>query len=182
VRERLAALEDERRSLQNELVSLERRVPLSGRDTITPAVTAASRAPEKIALFRRLFVGRDDVFPLRWHNPRTAKSGYAPACSNEWKPGVCRKPQVKCGECPNQAFIALSDAIVRRHLGGSNESSSDGDFVAGVYPLLPDSTCRFLAVDFDGDDWSSDTTRASAWFVPPHGDDGAASRNWIRVV
>ena len=30
VRERLAALEDERRSLQNELVSLERRVPLSG--------------------------------------------------------------------------------------------------------------------------------------------------------
>jgi hypothetical protein len=168
LRDRLAALEDERRSLQNELVSLERRVPLSGSDTITPAVTAASRAPEEIALFRRLFVGRDDMFPLRWHNPRTAESGYAPACSNERKPGVCRKPP--------------SDAIVRRHLGGSNEKSSDGDFAAGVYPLLPDSTCRFLAVDFDGDDWSSDATRASAWFVPPHGDDGAASRNWIRVV
>ncbi|HTE47619.1 MAG TPA: DEAD/DEAH box helicase family protein [Gemmatimonadaceae bacterium] len=158
VRERLAALEDERRSLQNELVSLERRVPLSTRDALTPAVTSASRAPEKIALFRRLFVGRDDVFPLRWHNPRTDKSGYAPACSNEWKPGICRKPQVKCGECTNQAFISLSDTVVRRHLGGSNEKASDGDFVAGVYPLLPDSTCRFLAVDFDGDDWSSDAT------------------------
>jgi AraC-like DNA-binding protein len=71
---------------------------------------------------------------------------------------VCRKPQVKCGECPNQAFISLSDTIIRRHLGGSNGKSSDGDFVAGVYPLLPDRTCRFLAVDFDGDDWSSDAS------------------------
>ncbi len=53
---------------------------------------------------------------------------------------------------------ARGRAIIRRHLGGSNEKSSNGDFVAGVYPLLPDSTCRFLAVDFDGDDWSSDAT------------------------
>jgi hypothetical protein len=110
VRERLAALEDERRSLQNELVSLERRGPATARrEAVQPAVTAASPSSQKIALFRRSFVGRDDVFPLRWHNLKTGKSGYAPACSTEWKPGVCRKPQVKCGECPNQAFISLSD-------------------------------------------------------------------------
>ena len=42
--------------------------------------------------------------------------------------------------------------------GNCNENSSDGDFVAGVYPLFQDSTCRFLAIDFDGDDWSSDAT------------------------
>src|SRR5438034_5653668 len=143
VRERLATLADERRSLQSELVSLERRVPLAmGREAVQPPVTASSPPSQKIALFRRLFTGREDVFPLRWHSLKTSKSGYAPACANEWKPGVCRKPQVKCGECPNQAFIALSDAIVRRHLRRSNEKSSDGDFVAGVYPLLPDSTCR----------------------------------------
>ena|ERR1019366_6872713 len=48
-------------------------------------------------------------FPVRWENRNTGKSGYAPACANEWVRGVCGKPQVKCGECPNQAFIALSD-------------------------------------------------------------------------
>jgi hypothetical protein len=157
VRERLAALEDERRSLQNELVALERALPpVVRRDGLPPAVSASSPPSEKIALFRRLFVGHDDVFPLRWHNLKTGKSGYAPACSNEWKSGVCRKPQVKCGECPNQAFIPLSDTIVRRHLGGVSERSADGDFVAGVYPLLPDNSCHFLAADFDGDDWAAD--------------------------
>jgi hypothetical protein len=35
-----------------------------------------------------------------WENRKTAKSGYAPACANEWVRGICGKPQVKCGECP----------------------------------------------------------------------------------
>ncbi len=148
VRERLAALENERRTLQNELVSLERRPPLTtDRGASPPAVTASSPPNEKIALFRRLFVGRKDVFPLRWHNLKTGKSGYAPVCSNEWKPGICRKPQVKCGDCPTQAFIAVSDAVIRRHLGGSNEKPSDGDFV--VWPIRQRSrTARYYFIRF----------------------------------
>ncbi len=35
--------------------------------------------------------------------------GYAPACANEWVSGVCEKPRVKCGECPNQAFLPVED-------------------------------------------------------------------------
>ncbi len=31
-----------------------------------------------------------------------------------------------------------------------------GDFVVGVYPLLFDDTCHFLAVDFDEESWASD--------------------------
>ena len=46
---------------------------------------------EKVALFRRLFQGRDDVYPIRWEN-KAGKSGYAPACANEWRPGICEKP------------------------------------------------------------------------------------------
>ena len=55
---------------------------------------------EKIALFRSLFRGRPDVFPTHWRNPRKQKSGYSPACSNEWVAGMCEKPRVKCGDCP----------------------------------------------------------------------------------
>jgi hypothetical protein len=64
---------------------------------------------------------------------------------------------VKCGECPNQAFIALSDNVIASHLRGADPSRSSGaEFVAGVYPVRVDEMCWFLAVDFDGDDWSID--------------------------
>jgi len=75
---------------------------------------AASSTAEKIALFRRLFAGRADVFPVRWENRKTAKSGYAPACVNEWVKGICGKPKVKCGGCPHQAFIPVTYWLMHR--------------------------------------------------------------------
>jgi hypothetical protein len=120
-------------------------------------VTTVSSGAEKIALFRRLFIGRSDVFPVRWESQKTAKSGYAPACANEWVRGICGKPRVKCGECPHQAFIPVTDEIIEKHLrGGDTSHTSGGDFVADVYPLLPDETCWFLAADFDEENWASD--------------------------
>jgi hypothetical protein len=95
---------------------------------------------------------------MDWENLKTGKSGYAPACHNEWKPGICHKPRVKCSECRHQAFVPLSDDVVRRHLGGRVSNSTPADFVVGVYPLLPDNTCRLLAVDFDGEQWRADAT------------------------
>jgi len=59
---------------------------------------------DKVALFLRLFRGLDNVYPKLWQNHKTGKKGYSPACANEWVRGVCEKPRVKCGECPNQAF------------------------------------------------------------------------------
>jgi superfamily II DNA or RNA helicase len=102
----------------------------------------------KVALFRRLFYGRTDVYPIRWESKATGKSGYAPACANEWRKGVCEKPRIKCGDCGNQLFIPLSDAIMYDHLAGEH--------TVGVYPLLTDDTCHFLAVDFDEADWRED--------------------------
>ncbi len=95
------------------------------------------------------------MFPRRWENIKTGKAGYAPVCRNEWVRGVCGKPKVKCGECPNQAFVSVSDEILRWHLTGSSRDAS-ADFIAGVYPMLPDDTCWFLAADFDKKSWAED--------------------------
>ena len=103
---------------------------------------------EKVALFRRLFRGRTDVYPIRWEGKTAGKSGYAPACANEWRAGVCEKPRIKCGDCGNRSLIALSDAVIYAHLAGEH--------TVGVYPLLEDDTCYFLAVDFDEADWRDD--------------------------
>jgi hypothetical protein len=103
---------------------------------------------EKVTLFKRLFRGRADVFPIRWESKTSGKSGYAPACANEWRAGVCEKPRIKCGDCGNRLLIPLSDAVIYDHLAGEH--------TVGVYPLLEDDTCYFLAVDFDEADWRDD--------------------------
>ena len=111
-------------------------------------MTSRSPAGEKIALFRSLFRGREDVFPKRWENSRTGKTGYALACGNEWKPRLCGKPRVKCGACPNQAFLPVTDEVITGHLRGRH--------TIGVYPMLADGTCWFLAADFDKETWRQD--------------------------
>ena len=146
-------------ALARELETLEQRL-ISDRQaaerTAFPdaPVTNSSSSAEKIGSFRRLFAGRPDVFPVRWENRKAGRSGYSPACSNEWVKGICGKPKVKCGECPHQAFIPPSEEIIEKHLRGGNARS--GDFVAGVYPLLQDETCWFLAADFDKKSWADD--------------------------
>jgi superfamily II DNA or RNA helicase len=115
--------------------------------TAEPEPSKLSTA-EKVALFRRLFRGRTDVYPVRWESKTTGKSGYAPACANEWRAGICEKPRLKCAECANRSLIPLSDEVIYGHLAGEH--------TVGVYPLLTDDTCHFLAVDFDEDQWKDD--------------------------
>lgn len=62
-------------------------------------VHGRSSAAAKIALFRALFRGRDDVYPRRFESRKTGKAGYQPACGHEWFPGLCEKPRVKCSSC-----------------------------------------------------------------------------------
>jgi hypothetical protein len=162
IRRRLVELAQERKALEARLEQLLEpgAAPASVSAPGRGNVTAVSPAATKVALFRDLFGGRTDVFAVRWENPKAERTGYAPACANEWVAGVCGKPRVKCGECPNQAFVPVSDRIVEGHLRGKDRvrprSGGARDFVAGVYPLLPDETCRFLAADFDGEDWARD--------------------------
>jgi len=119
-----------------------------------PAPSVRESAPsrfstqEKVALFRGLFRGRIDVYSIRWESKTTGKSGYAPACANEWRPGICEKPRIKCGDCGNRLLIPLTDAVIYAHLAG--------DHTVGIYPLLEDDTCYFLAFDFDEAEWQED--------------------------
>jgi hypothetical protein len=168
IRQRLVEIDRERANLSERLAELTASrtpapvevSPLAAEVSKGPApVTSNSTPAEKIALFRRLFGGRTDVFPARWENPKSGKSGYAPACANEWVRGVCGKPQVKCGECPNQKFIPVTPDVIECHLRGEDRvrpNGRGGPFVVGAYPLLFDDTCGFLAVDFDGDAWTED--------------------------
>ena len=102
----------------------------------------------KVALFMRLFRGRTDVYPMRWESKKTGKSGYSPVCLNEWRVGVCDKPRVKCADCSSRLLRPLTEVIIYEHLAGKH--------TIGVYPILTDDTCHFLAVDFDEADWRED--------------------------
>lgn len=108
----------------------------------------------KIALFRSLFRGRDDVYPRRFESRKTGKSGYSPACANEWVRDLCDKRSVKCAECPNRRFLPVTDDVIRWHLSGQDDGGND--FVMGIYPMLQDETCFFLAADFDKESWQED--------------------------
>ncbi len=159
LRARLAALDSERAALEARLEQLAQpsRVTESTAVYVAGPVTDASTPAEKLALFSNLFAGRRDVFPIRWENAKSGRSGYSPACTNEWVKGVCNKPSVRCGECGNQAFLPVSRDILAKHLRGREGAKSQGaTFVVGVYALLSDDSCWFLAADFDNEQWAAD--------------------------
>jgi len=123
-------------------------------EKISGLVNHRSSVEDKIALFRSLFRGRDDVYPRRFESRRTGKSGYQPACANEWVRGLCEKPKIKCIECPQRRFLPVTDEAIRWHLSGQDDDGCD--FVMGVYPMLLDESCYFLAIDFDKAQWRED--------------------------
>ena len=112
-----------------------------------PQTASPLATDEKVALFGRLFRGRTDVYPVRWES-KAGKSGYSPACANEWRAGICEKPRIKCADCNHRQLIPLTDQTLYDHLAGRH--------TVGVYPLLADDNCHFLAVDFDESDWQAD--------------------------
>ncbi len=112
-------------------------------------IDGSFEASAKIRLFMSLFRGRDDVYARRWEN-REGRSGYAPVCLNEWKSGICGKPGAKCSACRHKSYAAPDEKVIENHLRGN--------IVVGMYPLLHDETCHFLAIDLDGQGWQKDVS------------------------
>lgn len=148
---RLIRLDADRQTLLDNLHDL--RQQLSAIDAASSPVqeTSTLSSTAKITLFRSLFKGREDVYPKLWISKNGDRKGYMPACANDGNYSLCGKrkfPRVKCGDCNHQAYLPVSDEVIRDHLQGKQ--------TIGVYPLLPDDTCRFLAVDFDKTTWQED--------------------------
>lgn len=152
--------QDELRQLREENTRLKDLMTRHGITWEEPTAPAPLSAPtesapppthfttdDKIVLFRSLFRGREDVYPQRWKSAK-GTSGYSPACANEWKPSVCHKPRVKCGDCNQRQLLPVTGQVIYDHLAGKQ--------TIGVYPLLGEDSCYFLAADFDEADWRED--------------------------
>ena len=111
------------------------------------AITKEQKIQERMQIYRNLFKGRTDLYAVRWE-AKSGKSGYMPACENEWHPTLCQKPAIKCANCQNRKLLPLTDQVIYDHLSGKH--------TIGLYPLLQDETSWFLAVDFDKKNWSRD--------------------------
>ncbi|MGB0281736.1 MAG: TOTE conflict system archaeo-eukaryotic primase domain-containing protein [Neptuniibacter sp.] len=167
---RLAELEQEKKQL------------LALREQLQQPPSNTSDSPlyspeQKIAIFRGLFRGRTDIFANRWQN-KQGRSGYSVACNNEWVQGICHKPRIKCQDCNHRQFTELNDQIIYRHLAGQQ--------VVGLYPLMHDNTCYFLAADFDKGQWQEEVkamSKACRKFAIPHAIEISRSGNgahlWI---
>ena len=105
------------------------------------AVNAKSSPEEKVKLFRSLFRGREDVYAVRWEG-RNGKVGYTPAYRRDWGTSFRKIPNNE------KEYFPLTDQVIHDHLTGKQ--------TVGVYPLLTDETCWFLAADFDKASWQED--------------------------
>lgn len=163
LRQEINLLDDKKAQLSQKLRELEQLVmgsaPIPCKKNVGhPSVTGTSHYSEKIRLFQTLFNGRNDVYPRRFESKNNGRSGYQPACHNEWVPEICNKPKIKCANCENRNFLPVTDEVIRNHLLGYNPcDSSRRDFTIGVYPLRLDETCNFLTVDFDKKTWQKDS-------------------------
>ena len=149
--------EDLRRRLGMHTAAVESGPAIAGSPMparLAGALTNDSPPAAKVALFRALFRGRDDVFAVRWIG-KDGKAGYSPAALKDWS-----HPDAK-GR-PARTFLPLTDDDVVAHLTGRR--------TIGVYPLMCDETCWFLAADFDKAGWQEDARAflgvCREWRVP----------------
>src|SRR6516165_3154825 len=116
---------------------------------VSPLDEREERARKRIALFRNLFRGREDVYACRWESP-DGRSGYSPAAQKDWKAINRSRPEDrKKVDQKTRKYFPLTDSVIENHLLGKE--------TIGVYPLLSDETCWFLAVDFDKKTWQEDS-------------------------
>jgi hypothetical protein len=114
-----------------------------------PPVDKEERARQRIVLFRSLFRGREDVYARRWENA-DGRYGYMPAVVKDWKAINKSRPEDrKKVDQKTRKFLPMTDAVIEDHLLGRE--------TIGVYALLPDETCWFLAADFDKTTWEYDS-------------------------
>ena len=123
-------------------IEVEKEILLKELENLSQKEKSTELTPnEKIKLFRSLFKARDDVYARKWANKE--KRGYSPV-------------KTYTGD-----YLPLTDEVIKYHLQGINPKEplhygQKRDFIVGVYPLLKNENCNFLAVDFDAKHTNSD--------------------------
>lgn len=123
-------------------------------DTHPPAVTQADSTDAKIELVKRLFCPRSIRYQREWHNYKTGKSGWQIGCDNEWETGRCDKKAHRCAICPSFRAAAVNNNLLHRHLSWR----ADEQDALAICPLLPDATCTFLCIEFEGENYLNNVT------------------------
>jgi superfamily II DNA or RNA helicase len=152
-------LMEENARLRGLLIAHSIPIPEAAQPTLHPP-QASNSAPEvrkpriataelRIALFRSLFHGREDIYAIRWEN-NDGRSGYMPKADRDWKSYLSAKDEDrKKVDRLTRTYRPLTDDVIHGHLVGKD--------TVGIYPLLQDETCWLLAVDFDKKAWQEDT-------------------------
>ena len=98
-------------------------------------------------LFKSIFMGREDVFAVRWE--KSGKSGYTPAY--QYDPYHYRVHKMNGGtfqNYPHKTYLPFNENEIQKHLEGIQQ--------IGVYPLLTNNTSWFLVADFDKQNWKEE--------------------------
>ncbi len=107
-----------------------------------------SISEQQLELFMSLFRGRTDVYARHWE--KDGRSGYRPAYEFNWDEFMAHKRRGgSMKDFENKKLIPLTKDVVKKHLLGQH--------VVGIYPILPENTSYFIAADFDGENWLSDS-------------------------
>ena len=126
------------------------KAPAPTEEIIVPATVA-----EKVALFRSLFRGREDVYAVRIQFKTTGLWGYIPHGERDWEALRSARPEdKKTVDRETRTLYPLTGKVIELHLSGK--------MTAGMYPLLADETCRRLAADFDKKTWKEDAVAYAA--------------------
>lgn len=150
ISEELSRLQEENRRLRELLTRHRIELPPELAAPMQPVAPSAPKltTDAKVRLFRELFRAREDVYAVRWESP-DGRKGYAPKSERNWEAYRSAAPQDRRRvDRETRKYLPLTDDVFQAHLRG--------ELVVGVYPLLPDKTCWFLAADFDKASWEDD--------------------------
>ena len=114
----------------------------------------APRPKPRSLCFARSFAGATTSIPAASRAARRASPAIRRRVPTSGSAACAKSPRVKCAACPQRRFLPVTDDVVRWHLAGRDDDGRD--FVMGVYPMLQDETCFFLAADFDKTHWQED--------------------------
>lgn len=81
---------------------------------------------------------------------KSKKADILPSAATSGSMAFAKRAGSRVQNAPTEAFLALTDDVLYRHLAGKDLLARD---VIGLYPMLADETCFLLALDFDDANW-----------------------------